>query len=181
MHDQHGGERFEAHVSKARMGTIGLLALAFAAVGAWFVTAAGDLSRSVPIVFFRDPFILRVFGYVAVGIGVLGAAVALRQLFRTGPIVEIDARGVRWWRWSDTFIPWSAITAATPRAISGQEFLCLTLDRPQDHASRSLTGRLAGMNKHMGYGDVAIGVQGTDRSMSDLIDAVARYRPVLRD
>lgn len=180
MHGEQDGARFEAHVSKGRTWIIILLALGFAAIGVGFASAATELARSVRLVFFRDPFILRVFGWTAVVIGVLGAVIAARQLLRTGPVIEIDARGIRWLRWSDKFIPWSAITDAAPRAISGQQFLCLTLDRPEDHASRSITGMLAGMNRNMGFGDVAIGAQGTDRSIDELMDAVARFRPVIR-
>lgn len=176
MQDYQAGARFEAHVSMKRMLVIALLALAFAILGMWFVNAATDISQTVRFVFFRDPFVLRVFGWVAIAIGVLGAAVAVRQLFRTGPVVEVDARGIRWLRWSDKLFPWSAITDASPRTMSGQRFLCLTLDRPQDYKSRSMTGLLAGMNKNMGFGDVAISVQGTDRSFDEFVEAVSRFR-----
>jgi hypothetical protein len=176
MQDNQGAARFEAHVSKGRMWLIIFLALGFAVVGIWFVNAAVELSQTVRFVFFRDPIILRVFGWAAVAIGIVGAAVGVRQLFRTGPVIEADERGLRWRRWSDSFIPWSAITDATPRAIGRQQFLCLTLDQPERYKGKSLSGLVAGMNKNMGYGDVTISMQGTDRTMQDLLDAVARLR-----
>ena len=178
MQDQQAGARFEAHVSRKRMGVIVLLALGFAAVGLWFVNVAEELSQSIRFVFFRDPFILRVFGWVAMLFGIAGAVIAFRQLFRTGPVIEIDTAGIRWRRWSDAIIPWSAISDASSRSMSKQQFLCLTLARPADYPGRSTARLLAGLNKNMGFGDVAISTNGTDRSHDELLEAVSRYHPV---
>lgn len=176
MQDDERTTRFEAHVSRGRMWLIILLALGFAVLGIWFVSAATELSQTVHFVFFRDPFILRVFGWAAIAIGILGAAIGVRQLFRTGPVLEVDERGLRWRRWSDSIIPWLAITDATPRRIGSQQFLCLMLDQPERYKGKSALGLAAGMNKNIGYGDVTISMQGTDRTMQDLVDAVARFR-----
>jgi hypothetical protein len=157
------------------MWVIVLLALGFAALGLWFVNAAEELSRGVRSFFFRNPFVLRIFGWVALLIGVAGAAVAFRQLFRTGPVIEVDLNGVRWWRWSDTVIPWSAITDASSKSMSGQQFLCLKLARPADYPGRSTARLMAGMNKNMGFGDVAISTNGTDRTHNELMSAVSRF------
>ena len=180
MQDHETTARFEAHVSKQRMWAIALLALGFAAIGLWFVSAAEALSQSVRFVFFRDPFVLRVFGCVAMLFGVTGAIVAVRQLFRAGPVIEIGPGGVRWRRWSNETIPWRAITDATSKTISSQQFLCLTLTRPEDHPGKSTARLLAGMNKNMGFGDVAISTNGTDRSHAEMLEAVSRFggRPV---
>lgn len=158
------------------MGVIALLAAVFAVVGVVFVVSAEAISDSVRFVLFRDPSILRVFGWAAVLIGVLGCAVAVRQMFRRDAVIEVDQGGLLWRRWSNTVIPWSAIADAQVRTMSGQQFLCLTLTEPDLYSSSSLTGRLAGMNKTMGFGDIAVGVQGTDRPMDELVEAVRRCR-----
>ena len=180
MQSQQVGARFEARVSKKRMWVIILLALGFAAAGLWLVSAAEELAQSVRFVFFRDPFILRVFGWVAMLIGIVGAVIAFRQLFRIGPVIEIDAAGIRWRRWSDAVIPWSAITDASSRSMSNEQFLCLTLAQPAHHPGRSTARLLAGLNKNMGFGDIAISANGTDRSHDDLLGAVSHFRPITR-
>ena len=178
MQNQQWDFRFEAHVSKQRMGVIVLLALGFAVAGLWFVSAAEELSGSIRFVFFRDPFVLRVFGWVAMLFGIACAIIAFRQLFRTGPVLEIAKSGVRWRRWSDTVIPWSAITDASSKSMSGQRFLCLTFARPADHPGRSTARLMAGMNKNMGFGHVAVSTNGTDRTHDELMLAVSRFRTV---
>lgn len=179
MQEQRGSAGYEAHVSKRKMWAVVALALAFAAVGLWLVSAAEAFSQSVRFVFFRDPFILRAFGVVALVFGIVGAIIAFRQLFRTGPVIEVDGRGVRWARWSETIIPWSAITDASSKSMSGQHFLCLTLARPSDYPGRSTARMMAGLNKGLGYSDIAISANGTDSSHDELMVAVSRFRPFI--
>ncbi len=100
------------------------------------------------------------------------AATIAKQLFRTGPVIEIDQKGILWRRWSDEVIPWSAILQAEQRSVYSQKFLCLWLDAPERYPSRSTLGKLSALNKGMGFGDIALSTQGTDQSFEQLVEVV---------
>lgn len=89
--------------------------------------------------------------------------------------MEIDSRGILWRRWSDQVIPWSAIVRAEPYAVYNQKFLSLWLDAPDRYPARSTLGKLSRMNKGMGFGDIALSMQGTDQSFDRLLDVVGDY------
>ena len=90
-------------------------------------------------------------------------------------MARTDPDGVRWQRWCDETVPWRAIKDATPRSMSGQQFLCLKLVRPDDYPGKSTARLLAGMNKNMGFGDIAISTNGTDRSHAEMLGAASRF------
>ncbi|MEG3182018.1 STM3941 family protein [Sphingomonas sp. LT1P40] len=162
-------ERLVAHVSKTRMLILIFIGGAFLAAGFWIVINADELAyqkgfdSSAPILFIGAVAIL-VFG----GLTIVG----VRQLFRNGPVMEIDTRGILWRRWLDQIIPWSAIVRTEQRAIYNQTFLCVWLDAPEHYPAQSTLGRLSGLNKGMGFGDLALTMQGTDQSFDRLTEVI---------
>ena len=82
MEDQQGAAKFEAQISRKRMFVLMMFALGFAIVGLLFVSSAEELAQSIHSVFFRDPVVLRVFGWVAMAFGLAGAVVALTLIRR---------------------------------------------------------------------------------------------------
>ncbi|MCR5869886.1 MULTISPECIES: STM3941 family protein [unclassified Sphingomonas] len=161
-------DRLIAHVSKLKTSLLVALSLGFVAIGVWIVR----IEEIAAIIAFGWGAILLFSGFAVIGI---------RQLFRDGLVMEIDARGILWRRWSDQVIPWSAITRAEPRAIRGQQFLCLWLDAPERYPARSTLGWLASLNKGMGFGDIALAVQGTDQSFQRLLEVVGNHLHALDD
>jgi hypothetical protein len=161
---------FVARASVLRGGLLVLLGIGMTALSAWI---------AFDPVAFRNPLLAAPTGWV--GLLFFGActSVALRQLFRRGPVLRVDARGIFWARWSEGTIPWAAVTRVEPKGMQGQLFLALWLRDPSAYPSRSLLGRAAGMNKTLGFGDIAITTQGTDRSFEDLVDAVRAQVPQL--
>ncbi|MGY4397996.1 hypothetical protein ACVWZA_003198 [Sphingomonas sp. UYAg733] len=160
---------FVAHVSRWRSGLMVLGALAFVIAAGVIIRTEGATDR------------------LAFGIGWLAAlffgACALagaRQLLRTGPVMEIDARGILWRRWSDERIPWTAIVRAESKAMGRQRFLALWLQDPGRYRSGHVLGKLAGANKAMGFGDIALSASGIDRSFEQLVAAFDRYAPESR-
>lgn len=119
-----------------------------------------------------DPAMTRAFGWFTIlFFGACAVSIA-KQLFRTGPVIEIDQKGILWRRWSDEIIPWSAILQTEQRSVYSQKFLCLWLDAPERYPSRSSFGKLSGLNKGMGFGDIALSTQGTDQSFDRLVEVV---------
>lgn len=156
---------FVADVSRRRNALLVLGAVVFVGIGFLMLRAPGhDIFRVVS-------------GWAAILFFGLCGMIGISQLFRSGPDVRIDERGIWWRRWSDQIIPWSAITALYPASVGRTSFLCLRLvDRAAYPSTRAL-GKFAGLNRASGFGDIAVGVTGTDRSFTELIAAVERFAP----
>ncbi|MBX3594947.1 STM3941 family protein [Sphingomonas sp.] len=162
-------DRFVARVSRADMGVLLAVVAGVAALGGWLALDRVEGSQGGV----ADPATwLHAMGWLILLCAGAGLAVIVRQMLRTGPVVEVDARGIRWSRWSDEVIPWAAITRIEPQVMGRQLFLCLWLDQPDRYPCRSLLGRLAWANRRMGFGDIALNMQGLDRSFDDLLAAV---------
>ena len=173
-------ERFEARVSPVKTGLLVFGSLAFVAIGIWMLTDSGP-SRSfrlfhlieIPASVIAWVCIL-FFGVVAIG--------WLRQFARSEPVMEIGRDGISWRRWSDRTIPWAAIERAEVTRMANQPFLALWLSDPVRYGSTTLLGRMQGANKAMGFGDIALSVQGTNRSFDEMVEAVQAHAPgLLRD
>ncbi|MET0307780.1 MAG: STM3941 family protein [Sphingomonas sp.] len=110
-----------------------------------------------------------------------GSLILGRQLFLTGPIMEIGPIGLRWRRWSDEWIPWRAFVRARPVTIKRQRFLALWFRDPGTYRSNTSIGRSAAVNRALGYGDVALTALGTDRRYEEIEAAVRIHAPQLFD
>jgi hypothetical protein len=160
-------ERFVARNSPWRMLLLLFLALGLVALCAWIAGLFGAQP---------DPGKAWA-GWLGTAIFGLCAMVALPRLFNRDEAIVVDAQGVYWARWSERTIPWLAIKAVERHTVQGQSFLCLSLDDPSRHPSDRMLGMLSGVTRGLGFGDVAVSVQGTDRSIDELIDAIERFSP----
>lgn len=171
--------RFEAHASKGKSLLLLAGCLLFIVAGLWFLISAEHIAATSRKVWMQDPWLVRGLGAVCVlFFGMCGLGYA-RQLGVSEPVVEVDERGILWRRWSDTRIPWSAIRRAGIGTMSNQQFLSLWLVAPERYRSTGMLGWLQGMNKSTGFGDITVNLAGADRSMDELIDAVAEHAPQL--
>lgn len=164
-------ERLVAHVSKGEVSFFALLCVGCVALGIWFILSPEDLVTRR----YSSPAFISGVGWTLTVICGLGLLAFIRQLFRTGPVMEIDERGILWRRWSDTTIPWHAITGVEVKAVGEQKLLSLWLDEPESYPGRSTLGTLSLMNKGMGFGDLALSMQGTDQSFDRLVEVVGAY------
>ncbi|MDB5705650.1 MAG: hypothetical protein JWN66_2766 [Sphingomonas bacterium] len=158
---------FAAYVSRWRIGLLVIGALGFVAAGIFMLRDPKDL------------FIVAI-GWAGILFFGLCAIVGARQLFRFAPVMEVDARGVRWRRWSNDLIPWSAMSRIEVQGAGLGSFVCLWLHEPELYRSRHLMGWLAGANKAMGFGDIPLNIMGTDRRFDDLVEAFDRFAPKRR-
>jgi hypothetical protein len=170
-------ERFVAHVSKGKTLLLILGSLLFVALGLWFVIAPDTFADSVP--WLGDAGLVQVIGGVAaLFFGSCGVA-AVRQLFRTDPVIEMGPEGLLWRRWSKEAIPWDAFERAAIGQIQRQRMLTFWLRDPDAYRSTSFSGRTAGANKALGFGDITPSTAGLDRSVDELADAAHRFAPQL--
>lgn len=159
---------FVARASRRRIAAALLLCLGFVSLGLWEAGAIGDLGAdAVPWIGWPAAILFGAF-----------FAFGLRLLAASGDVIRVDAKGIRWRRWSDATIPWDAVEHAFVRRIHRQPFLCLVLDDPAAHRSTRALGRLARSNAALGFGDVALNTGGTDQCFTALVEAVERFRPV---
>lgn len=158
-----------ARVSKAKTIVLIGMAVAFVVLGFLIVGNAEELAQQKGL---DSPLLHYAVGYVCILFFGGGIIVLIRQLLRAGPVMEIDGRGILWRRWSDQIIPWSAVVRAESSKVYGQNFLCLWLDAPEHYPSRSTLGKLSGLNKGMGFGDISLSMQGTDQSFERLVEVV---------
>lgn len=160
---------FVARVSRVKI--MGLLVLALiGTAGAAFVALSPE---------FEARPIAQLAGWAGMIFAPLCALIAVRQLFRTGPVMEIGPEGLVWRRWSDTVIPWTAFTRAEAVQVHRQKLLSLWLADPAAYRSTKLLGRLAGANGAMGFGDIVLTAQGLDAGFDAMAGAVYDHAPQL--
>lgn len=162
-------ERLVAHVSKVRICGLILGMIAIVVVGFWVIANAEELAHRKG---FDSPALSFLMGGGAILVFGAFTVVGVRQLFRAGPVIEVDSRGILWRRWSDQVIPWSAIVRVEQQAIQYNKFLCLWLDAPERYRGRSTLGKLASLSKFLGAGDITLNMAGTDQSFDRLVEVV---------
>lgn len=162
---------FEARNSPWRIARLLALGLAFVGLGAWMIGAFGGQPD--------HHFKTQVAGWASIIFFGLCVIVGARRLFEAEVEIRIDANGIYWRRRSSHVIPWNAIDRVTIGDVRGQRFACLFLRDPRAFPSDGFRGMLAGANKALGFGDVVLGVAGTDRSFDELISAIEQFAPGL--
>lgn len=158
---------FEARPSRGKLIAMLAGALLFVAISLFIILNPDMIERrrwAIPAAYVGLPFFL------------LCAGLFGRMLFSGAVQVRVDANGIYWRRWQDMPIPFSEIERAWHYALMGQSTLCLALRQPDRYPSKSAVLRAsAKANKRMGAGDVAISMNGLDRSFDELMDAVAYW------
>jgi hypothetical protein len=156
---------FIANSSPGRLLRLLLGSVALEGVGIWLVMqGTGNIEH-----FAVGILCMLFFGMTTVAIFV--------RVMATGPEARVDADGIWLRRGIRTTIPWSAIRRLSVGEVKRQRFLCLDLVDPAMFPQGGVQGRLAGANRAMGFGDVAISMTGTDRSFDELMEAVRTFAP----
>lgn len=171
-------DRFDARVSIGRTLMLFAGSAAFVAIGLWFVMRPDMLSGPDGPPWLRGaPWAVMALGAVSILFFGLTGMVALRQLARREAVVEIDAQGIRWRRWSDAVIPWDAIRELAVTQMMNQRFISLWLVDAAAYPSTHMMGKLAGANRGMGFGDIAIAPAGLDQGVEAMLAAIERFAP----
>lgn len=163
---------FVAHTSRGRTGLLALGALAFVAIGLWMGGAFGlpPVSGGFSAV---KMFIVGWFSVLFFG---LCFVIFIRKLFGTREQLRIGPAGIRSASWSDQTVPWSEIVNVTTWAHRRQRSIILHLRDPARFPGRGLAALLAGANRKLTGGDIAISLTGTDRSFNEAMSAIENFK-----
>lgn len=164
-------DRFVARNSRFRLLLLILLAIGFVVAGAWIAGLFGPPPRAG-----REWA-----GWLSMFFFGLCAVIAVPRLFDRSDQIVIDRNGVFWRRWSEMTIPWSAVQSWQIGQVRNQRFVCLSLRDAAQFPRAGVGALLGGVNRGMGFGDVALTAVGTDRSFDEMLAAVERWAPDPRD
>jgi len=172
---------FEAYYSKAKLALMAVLGVLFAALGAWMLTqTADDMADgggrkivALANLFGTEPATMaHIIGWLCIAMGVAVLPIVLLNLRHKGPAMRIDANGVYWHRWSEETIPWTNIDTLKPYSVQAQKFVGITLFDPSLTTRKGLLGKLKGVNNALGYGHVALSLQGTDGDYAGMVETL---------
>jgi len=164
---------FVAYPSRGKIALLLLGGLVFVAGGLWLAGVFGAPPESRRFA----PEMVRLIGWVAVIFFGLCSVAWGGRLFDTREQVRIGAAGIRLRSWSDKTIPWSEIVDITTWSFKRQTSIILVLRDRTLFPGRGVAALLAGANRGMTGGDIAISLTGTDRKTDDALAAIARFRP----
>lgn len=156
---------FVANAAPSRLLLLVVGAAAFVVLGIWIAGIAGAPPEPG-----REWI-----GWLSIVFFGLCAALGLRRVFDSSEQVKISRSGVYFKQWSEQTIPWSEIANVTVWEFKGQKSLILHLTHPERYRSTTLLGKMAGANRALTGGDVAISLVGTDRSFADALAAVEYF------
>lgn len=100
-----------------------------------------------------------------------------RRLFTKRAHVRIGSNGFFSAQWSDQTIPWPEIEDVTTWTLKGQKDIILHLRDPTRFPGRGLAAISAGANRRLTGGDIAVSLNGTDRTVEEALASIARFRP----
>lgn len=140
--------------------------LAFVVGGIWIAGFLGDVPKPgkewagwLSIIFF----------------GLCALAIFFR-LFDRDDQIRISSIGIYWKQWSRDTIPWSEIVDISVWKFKNQKTILLHLQNPKRFPSTTLLGKLAGANRALTGGDIAINLSGTDKSFDEAMVAIEYFR-----
>jgi len=163
---------FVAYPSRWRIALLILLAATFVTLGLWMVGVFGapPNSRRYPAA------VIFVVGWFSVFFFGLCGIVGVKKLFDTSEQLRIGPTGVRWTPWSDLTVPWSEVTDVTTWNYKRNKTIVLHLRNPKQFPCKRSLGIFAGANRMLTGGDVSISLTATDRTFSEAMSAIERFR-----
>ncbi len=175
---------FEAHYTKSKQVLLGLLGIGFGAAGVWMMmqTAADfeggagrTLSGLAALFGVSTQTAGHAIGLIALFMGIATLPIVILNLRHKGAAIRINADGIYSHRWSEQPIPWTNVAKVEPYSVQRQKFVGVTLIDPALNKKPRLFSKLGSANRALGYGDLALTVQGTDGEYDDLVEALLRH------
>lgn len=158
---------FVAKPSPWRMALLFAVAIAFVVGGAWLAGLLGE----------EYPHGREWLGWLCIVFFGICGAIGARRMFDREDVLRMGPTGLWYRHWSDDLIPWREITSVGVWEYKRQRTILLNLVDPARFPSSTLLGRLAGANRALTGGDIAISLTGTDRTFDDAMAAIRAYRP----
>ena len=163
---------FVAYPSRGKIALILVGGVILAGIGLWMTGLFGTPPESRR----WSPEMIRLIGWFALIFFGLCSVAWGRRLFDKREQVRIGAAGIRLRSWSEQTIPWSEIVDVTTGSYRRQTSIILHLRDRNLFPGRGVAALLAGANRGMTGGDIAISLTGTDRKTGHALAAIKRFR-----
>jgi hypothetical protein len=160
-------QTFVARPSLVRLFMMLIASLAFVFFGSLMAGLLGEVPK--PGKEWIGWLSLVFFGMCAVQITV--------RLFDRDDQIIISGLGIYWKQWSCDMIPWSEITKVAVWELKSNKSIILHLRNPQRFQSTNWIGKIAAANRAMTDGDIALILDGTDKTCDEALSAIHYFRP----
>lgn len=141
--------------------------IAFVAVGLWFIGAFGSDHP--------DDTGATVIGWFSIIVFGLFGLEAARRLTDRAPIMRVDDAGVWWKPVSTLVVPWAAITDFGIIEVHGQQMVGLGVERFDELGLGRMAALTAKANSATVGFPLCLNIAGTDRSFTELVEAVVNF------
>lgn len=163
---------FIAYPSRWRIALLILGSIIFVIGGLVMVGAFGSLPDSSRY----SPTVVFAVGWLSVSFFGLCGLVWTKRMFETREQLRIGPTGIYSAQWSDQTIPWSEIADISVWSFKKQKSIILHLRDPSRFPARGIASMLAGGNRMLTGGHLAITLTGTDREFDDAMLAISHFR-----
>jgi hypothetical protein len=155
-----------------------VLAVGFVLLGLMLVGAFGEIPSFAEEPRRRrfSPWFSALIGWFCISFFGSSVLAIGRKFFDHRPQLHICSTGIVTIPWSDERIPWSEVSDITTWIHRRQKAIILHLKNPDQFPGRGLAGKLAGINRMLTDGDIAISMTGTNRNFDEAMVAIAFFR-----
>jgi hypothetical protein len=149
--------------SRLRYVFLLLIAIGFVVAGIFIVLGANGAGDAL-------------LGWVTIIFFGAGIPLFAWQLYDSRPRLIIDEQGILDRTLGVGRIPWSEITSAHVQSISGDDFICLELEHPEQYAAKLSPVRRAALsaNRALGCTDFIINLSGVNASTDEIFDLIMK-------
>ena len=169
-------DEFIARVSPWRIFLLSGACLMFVVGGLWI---AGLFGEPPPLRRFGPGMGVAIGWFIAAFFGLILFAIA-RQIFGEREILVLNTQGLRASQWSNQIIPWTEIEDVSTWSHRGSTSIILHLHDASLFPGSGLRGFLAGFNRSLTGGDIAIAMTASDKRVAETLDAIQHFRATVR-
>jgi hypothetical protein len=162
-------DRFIVGSSPSKILKLFALSVLFVLLGFAFVTNpdAFDLAA---------PGIVKVVGWASIAFFGLAIPIFLVQLFQRKPEFIIDRTGITYPKWSEHVIKWTSITNIGTTDVANTKFMTVQLAQEAPERATGPKGAMTRLNRSMTGGELSIPLASANKSLSEVMAAVERFR-----
>ena len=149
--------------SRFRYVLLLLIAIGFVVAGLYIVFGANGAGNAL-------------LGWVSIIFFGSGIPLFAWQLYDSRPRLIIDEQGILDRTLGVGRIPWSEITQAHIQTLSGNDFICLELEHPEEYAAKLSPVRRAASsaNRALGCTDFIINLSGVNASTEEIFELIMK-------
>ena len=169
-------DEFIARVSPLRVVLLSGACLMFMVVGLWMAGLFGEPPSSRRF----SPDLGVAIGWITAAFCGLALFATARQVFGEREILVLNTQGLRTSQWSNQTIPWTDFEDVSTWSHRGSTSIILHLRNASLFPGSGLHGFLAGANRSLTGGDIAITMTSSDKSVGETLAAIQHFRATVR-